>query len=165
LKKTPLRLTSRKELEPTVTETIVAPKTCEGDGCFFAAGERVATTRELRALALYLGRGSEIEQYGEDLFYVPSQDGSKMFASSTATATSSVAVRITTTIRSVPASTSWRLAYSSPKSGAGGGKPLSPPLRRPSVACFPVWLVVASVGGGLIVFGLTLRFCIRSRER
>jgi hypothetical protein len=79
LKKTPLRLTSRKELEPTVTETIVAPKTCEGDGCFFAAGERVATTRELRALALYLGRGSEIEQYGEDLFYVPSQDGSKMY--------------------------------------------------------------------------------------
>jgi hypothetical protein len=45
----------------------------------FAAGERVATTRELRALALYLERGSEIEQYGEDLFYVPSQDGSKMY--------------------------------------------------------------------------------------
>jgi len=56
-------------------KTIVR-ETRSGDPFAFT-GERVASDRERRAIALYIERGHEIVQVAPNLYWVPSQDGQR----------------------------------------------------------------------------------------
>jgi hypothetical protein len=68
----------QRERIGTVDVATVHKETRAGDPIAYAAS-RALKTREQRAIALYEGFGDRIEQYGETLFYCPSQDGSRSY--------------------------------------------------------------------------------------
>ena len=61
-----------------MVETIIAQETRNGDP-LADAGRRSLETREERALALFEAYGDQIEQFGPELYWCPSQDGEREY--------------------------------------------------------------------------------------